>query len=70
MCDHMTNKSKFDFWTDGFYNFDNSSEEMELIWSNYEIAMKYQKKPRGRGKLKYPRTIEGFLKWQNEYKKC
>ena len=38
-CDHMTNKSKFDFWTDGFYNFDNGPEKMELIWSNYEIAI-------------------------------
>jgi hypothetical protein len=69
-CAHMNNKSPFDFWIDGFYNFDDGSEELELNWSNYDIAMKYQKKPRGRGKLKYPDTITGFLKWQNEYKKC
>ena len=68
-CDHMQDKSMFDFWIDGFYNFDNGPEELELNWSNYEIAMKYQKKPRGRGKLKYPDTIVGFLKWQSEYKK-
>lgn len=68
-CDHIKGKPSFDFWIDGFYNFDNGPEELELDWSNYEIAMKYQKKPRGRGKLKYPPTIEGFLKWQNEYKK-
>jgi hypothetical protein len=68
-CDHMTNKSTFVFWIDGFYHCDNGSEELELIWQNYEIAMKHQKKPRGRGKLKYPNTITGFIKWQNEYKK-
>jgi hypothetical protein len=67
---YMKNETKFDFWIDGFYNFDNGSEELELNWDNYSIAMKYQKKPRGKGKLKYPNTIEGFLKWQNEYKKC
>lgn len=68
--DHMKNQSSFDFWIDGFYNFDNGSEELELTWEYYMIAMKYQKKPRGRGKLKYPDTITGFLKWQSEYKKC
>jgi hypothetical protein len=68
-CDYMQDKSQFDFWIDGFYNFDNGPEELELDWSTYEIAMKYQKKPRGRGKLKYPPTITGFLKWQNERKK-
>jgi len=67
-CDHMKGKSMFDFWVDGFYNFDNGPEELELNWSNYEIAMKHQKKPRGRGKIKYPNTIQGFLKWQNEHK--
>ncbi len=66
-CDHMTDKSQFDFWIDGFYNFDNGPEDMELTWDNYKIAMKYQKKPRGRGKLKYPDTIEGFLKWRKEF---
>lgn len=30
--------------------------------------MKHQKKPRGRGKLKYPNTMAGFLKWQEERK--
>ena len=68
-CDHMKNQPFFDFW-DGFYHFDNGPEELELTWSNYEIAMKYQKKPRGRGKLKYPNSITGFLEWQSEYKKC
>lgn len=43
-CDHITDKSKFDFWTDGFYHFDNGPEELELNWSNYAITMKYQKK--------------------------
>lgn len=66
---YMKNESQFDFWTDGFYHFDNGPEELELTWKNYEIAMKHQKKPRGRGKLKYPNTMAGFLKWQDEYKK-
>jgi hypothetical protein len=66
-CNHIMSKSNSNFWIDGFYIFDNGPEEMELTWSNYEIAMKHQKKPRGRGKLKYPNTITGFLKWQNEY---
>lgn len=61
-CNYMTENTQFDFWIDGFYNFDNGPEELELDWSTYEIAMKYQKKPRGRGKLKHPPTIEGFLK--------
>jgi hypothetical protein len=64
----MKNESQFDFWIDGFYNFDNGPEELELCWSNYEIAMKNQKKPRGRGKPKYPNNMEGFLKWQSERK--
>jgi hypothetical protein len=68
-CKYM-NGTRFDFWIDGFYNFDNGPEELELNWENYEIAMKYRSKPRGRGKIKHPPTIEGFLKWQNEYKKC
>ncbi len=67
-CNYMKDESQFDFWIDGFYHFDNGPEELELTWSNYEIAMKYQKKPRGRGKIKYPDTMEGFLKWQNERK--
>jgi hypothetical protein len=67
-CDHMQNKSMFDFWTDGFYHCDNGPEELELTWQNYEIDMKHQKKPRGRGKLKYPNTMAGFLKWQEERK--
>ena len=67
--DHMKNQSSFDFWIDGFYHCDNGPEELGLTWNNYEIAMKHQKKPRGRGKLKYPDTITGFLKWQSEYKK-
>jgi len=67
-CDHIQNKSSFDFWTDGFYHFDNGPEELELTWSNYEIAMKHQKKPRGRRKPKYPNTMAGFLKWQEERK--
>lgn len=66
-CNHMTDKSQFDFWIDGFYNFDNGPENMELTWDNYKIAMKYQKKPRGRGKLKYPDTITGFLKWREQF---
>jgi hypothetical protein len=60
----MQDKSKFDFWIDGFYNFDNGPEELELTWENYEIAIKYQNKTKE--KLKYPDTIEGFLKWQEE----
>lgn len=68
-CKHILNDLDSQFWIDGFYNFDNGPEELELNWSTYEIAMKYQKKPRGRGKLKYPDTITGFLKWQNERKK-
>ena len=68
-CDHMQDKPSFDFWTDGFYHFDNGPEELELTWQNYEIAMKHQKKPRGRGKPKYPNTMAGFLMWQNEHKK-
>ena len=69
-CEHMTEKSMFDFWIDGFYNFNDGPKKLELNWSNYETTMKYQKKPRGRGKLKYPNTIEGFLNWQTEHKKC
>ena len=67
--DYMQNQSSFDFW-DGFYHFDDGPEKLELTWSNYEIAMKYQKKPRGRAKPKYPNTITGFLKWHTEYKQC
>lgn len=27
-CDHMNDKAMFEFWRDGFYNFDNGPEEL------------------------------------------